>query len=46
MVRDREYPFSEDLISDSSGTVDASLPVLGKVSSLVEVLRLGGGGEL
>ena len=42
VVRDREYPFAEDLIADSSGTVDASLPVLAKVSSLVEVLRLGG----
>ena len=43
VVRDREYPFAEDLIADSSGTVDAGLPVLAKVSSLVEVLRLGGG---
>ena len=43
VVRDREYPFAEDLIANSSGTVDASLPVLAKVSSLVEVLRLGGG---
>ena len=42
MVRDRESPFAEDLIAASSGTVDASLPVLAKVSSLVEVLRLGG----
>ena len=42
VVKDGEYPFSEDLIADSSGTVDASLPVLAKVSSLVEVLRLGG----
>ena len=44
VVRDREHSFAEDLIVDSSGTVDASLPVLAKVSSLVEVLRLGGGG--
>ena len=28
VVRDREYPFSEDLIADTSGTVDASLPGL------------------
>ena len=42
VLRDREYPFAEDLIVDSSGTVDASLPVLAKVSSLVEVLHLGG----
>ena len=46
VVRDREYLFAEDLIADSSGTVDASLPVLAKVSSLVEVLRLGGSYEL
>ena len=46
VVRDREYPFAEDLIADSSGTVDASLPVLAKVSSLVEVLRVGGMYEL
>ena len=42
VVREREYPFAEDLIVDSSGTVDASLPVLAKVSSLVEALGLGG----
>ena len=46
VVRDREYPFPEDLIVDSSGTVDASLPVLAKFSSLVEALRLGGGGAM
>ena len=46
VVRDREYPFSEDLVVDSSGSVDASLPVLAKVSSLVEALRLGGSYEL
>ena len=46
VVRHREYPFSEDLIVVSSGTVDASLPVLAKVYSLVEVLRLGGSYEL
>ena len=46
VVRDREYPSSEDLIVGSIGTVDASLPVLAKVSSLVEALRLGGSYEL
>ena len=46
VVRDREYPFSEDLIVESRGTVHASLPVLAKVSSLVEALRLGGSYEL
>ena len=46
VVRDREYPFPEDLIVDSSGSVNVSLPVLAKVSALVEVLRLGGSYEL
>ena len=42
VVRDREYPFAEDLIVDEFGTLDATLPVVAKVSSLIEVLRLGG----
>ena len=42
VFRDREYPFAEDLIMDDSGAPDAKLPVLANVSSLVEVLRLGG----
>ena len=46
VIRDRDYPFSEDLIVDDSGAPDAKLPVLAKVSSLVEVLRLGGSYEL
>ena len=46
VVRDREYPFSEDLIVDISGSVDVSLPVLAKVSALVEALHLGGSYEL
>ena len=46
VIRDREYPFAEDLIVDDSGAPDAKLPVLAKVSSLVEVLRLGGSYEL
>ena len=41
-VRDRDYLFSEDLIVDNSGAVDVSLPVLAKVSALIESLRLGG----
>ena len=45
-VRDTEYPFGEDLIVDISGTQDAMLPVLAKVCSLIEVLRLGGNCEL
>ena len=44
--RDREYPFREGLIPDASGNTDAQLPVLAKVSSLVDVLQLGGSYEL
>ena len=39
VMRDREYPFSADVIVDSSGAVDVSLPVLAKVSAVVEVLH-------
>ena len=46
VVRDREYPFAEDLIVDESGAPDATLPVVAKVSSLFEILRLGGPYEL
>ena len=46
VVRDREYPFSEDVIVDESGAPDATLPVVAKVSSLIETLRLGGPYEL
>ena len=46
VVKDREYPFSEDLNVDSASSVDVSLPVLAKVSALVEALRLGGSYEL
>ena len=46
VIRDREYPFAEDLTVDDSGAPDAKLPVLAKVSSLVDVLRLGGSYEL
>ena len=46
VVRDREYPFSEDVIVDESGAVDPNLGVMAKVSSLIEVLRLGGSYEL
>ena len=38
VVRDREYPFAEDLIIDESGSPDATLPVVTKVSSLIETL--------
>ena len=46
VVRDREYPFSEDVIVDETGAVDPSLGVMARVSSLIEVLRLGGSYEL
>ena len=46
VVRDREYPFCEDVIVDENGAVDPNLGVMAKVSSLIEVLRLGGSYEL
>ena len=46
VVRDREYPFSEDVIVDEAGAVDPNLGVMAKVLSLIEVLRLGGSYEL
>ena len=46
VVWDREYPFAEDLTIDESGAPDATLPVVSKVSSLIETLRLGGPYEL
>ena len=46
VVRDREYPFSEDVIVDQTGAVDPNLGVMAKVSSLIEVLRLAGSYEL
>ena len=46
VVRDREYPFSEDVIVDETGAVDPNLGLKAKVSTLIEVLRLGGSYEL
>ena len=46
VVRDREYPLAEELIVDESGAPDATLPVVAKVSSLIEILRLDGPYEL
>ena len=46
VILDGEYPFAKDLIGDSSETTDATLPVLAKVLSLMEVLQLGGPYEL
>ena len=42
VVRDREHPFAEDLISDEAGVIDPQLPVLTKVSCLVHGLKMGG----
>ena len=44
--RDREYAFREDLIPDASGNVDPQLPMLAKVSCLIDALQLGGSYEL
>ena len=46
VVRDREYPLREDLIPDACGNFDPQLPMLAKVSSVVDVLQLGGSYEL
>ena len=46
VARDRENPFAEDLIADEAGVVDPQLPILTKVSCLVDVLRMGGSYEL
>ena len=45
VVRDGEYPFREDLIPDASGNMDPQLPMLAKVSCLVDALQLGGSYE-
>ena len=42
VVRDQEHPFAEDLISDEAGVIDPQLPVLTKVSCLVNALTMGG----
>ena len=46
VFQDGEYPFREDLIPDASGNVDPQLPMLAKVSCLVDALQLGGSYEL
>ena len=46
VVRDGEHPFAEDLITDEAGVVDPQLPVLTKVSCLVDVLKMGDSYEL
>ena len=42
VVLDREHLFAEDLIAGKSGVVDPQLPVLTKVSCLVDALKMGG----
>ena len=42
VVRDSEHPFAEDLITDETGVIDLQLPVLVKVSCLVDAMRMGG----
>ena len=46
VVKDRQYPFSDDVIVDGTGAVDPNLVVMAKVSPLIEVLRLGESYEL
>ena len=46
LVRDGEYSFSQDIVVDSTGRVEISLPILGKLSSLLKSLRLGGSFDL
>ena len=42
VVRDREHPFAEDLITNEAGVDGPQLPVLTKVSCLVDALKMGG----
>ena len=46
VVRDSDYPFSEDVIVDATGAVDPNLRMMAKGSSLIEMLRQGGSYEL
>ena len=45
VARDREHPFAQDLVTNEAGVVDPQLPVLTKVSCLVDALRMGGSYE-
>ena len=38
VVRDREYPFSQDVIVNETGAADPNFGVMAKVSFLIEVL--------
>ena len=40
VVRDRGCPSREDLFPDASGNVDPQLPMLAKVSSLIDAFQL------
>ena len=42
VIRDHEHPFAEDLITDEAGVIDPQLPVLAKVSCLVDAMEKGG----
>ena len=42
VVRDREHPFAKDLITDKAGVVDPQLPVLKKLSFLIDALKIRG----
>ena len=46
VVLSREHPLAEDLITDEAGVVAPQLPVLTKVSCMVDALRMGGSYEL
>ena len=37
----RSSPFHEDLMPDASGRVDSKLPILAKVSALIDAMKLG-----
>ena len=41
VVRDSEYPFTDDVFVDKTAAAEPNLGVMAKVSSLIEVLRLG-----
>ena len=42
VIRDREHPFAEDLITDEAGVIEPQLPVLAKVLCLVDAMNMGG----
>ena len=41
VVRDREHPFAEDLITDEPGVNDSQLPLLVNVLCLVDAMKMG-----